>query len=150
MSKNRLTSPFLYGKIFRWKKSAHITDFLLDLLFLFCSAPGFFCWCSIIMKRIIIRSPHVTLIESLPHGKKRCMSDRIALVIGDVDYQFVGKLNNPQNDANDIESVLHKLGFDFTIVPVFKSIANRMNQNISSVEARDCLLPRLMSGEMEV
>ena len=102
------------------------------------------------MKRIIIRSPHVTLIEPLPHGKKMCMSDRIALVIGNAYYQVIGKLNNPPNDANDIESVLHKLGFEFTIVPVIESIANRMKQNISSVEARDCLLPRLMSGEMEV
>lgn len=66
-----------------------------------------------------MRSPHVTVIEPLPHGKKMCMSDRIALVIGNANYQFVGKLNNPQNDANDIESVLHKLGFDFTIVPAF-------------------------------
>ena len=44
------------------------------------------------------------------------MSDRIALVIGNSNYRFVGKLNNPQNDANDIESVLHKLGFDVTKV----------------------------------
>ena len=97
-----------------------------------------------------MRSPHVTLIEPLPHGKKMCMSDRIALVIGNANYQFVGKLNNSQNDANDIESVLHKLGFDFIIVPVFVIIVKRMKQNISSVEARDRLVPKLMSGEMEV
>mgnify|MGYP002439563027 CR=1 FL=1 len=40
--------------------------------------------------------------------------DRLALVIGNSDYTKVGKLNNPQNDANDIEKVLQKLNFDVT------------------------------------
>lgn len=44
------------------------------------------------------------------------MMDRIALVIGNSDYLNVDKLNNPKNDANDIESVLHKLDFDVTKV----------------------------------
>lgn len=38
--------------------------------------------------------------------------DRLALVIGNSDYSNVSKLNNPQNDANDIEHVLQKLNFD--------------------------------------
>ncbi len=38
--------------------------------------------------------------------------NRIALVIGNSDYLNVGKLYNPKNDANDIESVLLKLDFD--------------------------------------
>jgi len=42
--------------------------------------------------------------------------NRIALVIGNSEYMNVGKLNNPKNDANDIESVLHKLDFDVTKV----------------------------------
>lgn len=42
--------------------------------------------------------------------------DRIALVIGNADYSNVGKLNNPKNDANDIESILRKLNFDVTKV----------------------------------
>lgn len=42
--------------------------------------------------------------------------DRIALVIGNADYLNVGKLKNPRNDANDIESVLNKLNFDVTKV----------------------------------
>ena len=40
--------------------------------------------------------------------------DRLALVIGNSDYTKVGKLNNPQNDANDMEKVLQKLNFDVT------------------------------------
>ena len=44
------------------------------------------------------------------------MKDRIALVIGNADYTHVGKLNNPKNDAKDIEAVLNKLNFDVTKV----------------------------------
>ena len=38
--------------------------------------------------------------------------DRLALVIGNSDYTKVGKLNNPQNDANDMEKVLQKLNLN--------------------------------------
>ena len=44
------------------------------------------------------------------------MKDRIALVIGNSDYIHVNKLNNPRNDANDIEGVLNRLNFDVTRV----------------------------------
>lgn len=44
------------------------------------------------------------------------MMNRIALVIGNSDYLNVNKLNNPKNDANDMESVLRKLDFDVTKV----------------------------------
>lgn len=37
--------------------------------------------------------------------------DRMALVIGNSKYIHVKTLKNPQNDANDIEKVLKKLGF---------------------------------------
>lgn len=40
--------------------------------------------------------------------------DRIALVIGNSDYANVGKLNNPKNDANDIDKILRKLNFNVT------------------------------------
>lgn len=43
------------------------------------------------------------------------MSDRIALVIGNSNYQYVEPLKNPKNDANDITAVLQKLNFDVTI-----------------------------------
>lgn len=42
------------------------------------------------------------------------MSDRIALVIGNSNYQYVEPLKNPKNDANDITAVLQKLNFDVT------------------------------------
>ena len=44
------------------------------------------------------------------------MKDRIALVIGNSNYVHAGILTNPQNDANDIESVLNRLNFDVTKV----------------------------------
>lgn len=39
---------------------------------------------------------------------------RIALVIGNSDYQHVSKLPNPANDAKDIGAVLERLGFEVT------------------------------------
>lgn len=40
--------------------------------------------------------------------------DRIALIIGNSNYQNVNKLKNPKHDADDIEKVLQKLNFDVT------------------------------------
>lgn len=39
-----------------------------------------------------------------------CASDRVALVIGNQDYQDA-PLKNPVNDANDLSEALHQLGF---------------------------------------
>lgn len=40
------------------------------------------------------------------------MNNRLALVIGNANYQKVNSLVNPINDANDIASILQRLGFD--------------------------------------
>ena len=37
--------------------------------------------------------------------------DRIALVIGNSNYQYVRPLTNPKNDANDMAGILEKLNF---------------------------------------
>ena len=37
--------------------------------------------------------------------------DRLALVIGNADYQHVNKLVNPVNDADDMAISLEKVGF---------------------------------------
>jgi uncharacterized caspase-like protein len=47
-----------------------------------------------------------------PSGTER----RVALVIGNKDYQQVSKLINPVNDAEDMSKSLTKLGFDVTIL----------------------------------
>lgn len=39
---------------------------------------------------------------------------RVALVMGNSDYEFVGRLPNPANDASDIAVVLKGLGFEVT------------------------------------
>lgn len=43
-----------------------------------------------------------------PEGTER----RLALVIGNKDYQYVSRLNNPGNDADDMASALQSLGFE--------------------------------------
>lgn len=37
---------------------------------------------------------------------------RLALVIGNANYEFAGSLRNPVNDANDLKEALSKAGFD--------------------------------------
>lgn len=37
---------------------------------------------------------------------------RVAMVVGNADYQYAGKLRNPLNDAADIAASLRSLGFD--------------------------------------
>lgn len=39
---------------------------------------------------------------------------RVALVMGNSDYEFVGRLPNPANDASDIAALLKGLGFEVT------------------------------------
>ncbi len=43
-------------------------------------------------------------------------SDRIALIIGNSNYQQLGQLRNPVNDAQDLGAVLKQLGFSVTIL----------------------------------
>ena len=62
--------------------------------------------------------------------------NRIALVIGNSDYMNVGKLHNPKNDANDIESVLLTLDFDVTKVLDAKliDIQNSVNTFLQALD----------------
>ena len=41
---------------------------------------------------------------------------RIALVIGNSAYKFIGKLRNPVNDATDMAAALRSLGFEVTLL----------------------------------
>lgn len=50
---------------------------------------------------------------------------RLALVIGNADYQFSGKLKNTVNDANLMATTLHDLGFD---------VIKKTNANKSEME----------------
>jgi len=45
-------------------------------------------------------------------GSPGTRTARVALVIGNADYKFGGRLANPVNDAGDFAAVLRKLGFD--------------------------------------
>ncbi|MFK7744645.1 MAG: caspase family protein [Roseobacter sp.] len=42
-------------------------------------------------------------------------AEKVALVIGNSEYEFVGRLPNPQNDAKDVAEVLEGIGFDVTV-----------------------------------
>jgi hypothetical protein len=47
-------------------------------------------------------------------GTAHAQERRFALVIGNSDYEFVGALQNPTNDATDIGKALERLGFSVT------------------------------------
>jgi uncharacterized caspase-like protein len=42
-------------------------------------------------------------------------AERVALVIGNADYDKVGQLANPVNDATDLAAALSRIGFDVTL-----------------------------------
>ncbi|HYG03617.1 MAG TPA: caspase family protein, partial [Chryseosolibacter sp.] len=48
----------------------------------------------------------------IPSAQAQTTERRLALVIGNADYQFSGKLKNTVNDANLMVSTLKELGFD--------------------------------------
>jgi uncharacterized caspase-like protein len=52
-----------------------------------------------------LTSPHASAAETLKG---------VALVIGNGDYERLPKLSNPENDADGVENLLDKLGFDTT------------------------------------
>ena len=58
------------------------------------------------MKRLILGL--LFLAMAFPAMAER----RVALVIGNSDYENAAKLKNPSNDAQDISAVLRELGFE--------------------------------------
>ncbi len=56
--------------------------------------------------------------------------NRIALIIGNSNYMNVGKLSNPQNDANDIENILKKV--DFNVTKVLDAKLNDIYQAVNT------------------
>lgn len=72
-------------------------------------------WCC----RALILVAAVTLALAVP-GMIAAQSvgggPRVALIIGNGEYQAVAKLNNPTNDADDIGNALSTLGFDAEVL----------------------------------
>ena len=57
----------------------------------------------------------VTALLSMFTGPVAAAERRVALVIGNSEYQFTTSLRNPRNDAEDIALALEPLGFDVVI-----------------------------------
>lgn len=53
----------------------------------------------------------VMLIPEFAKGGER----RLALVIGNSDYEYVSKLSNPVNDSEDLAAALKRIGFEVTL-----------------------------------
>lgn len=67
----------------------------------------------------------VALCLTLPHLAE-ASRDRIALVIGMANYQFLPPLQNTHNDANGMAETLERIGFDVTLA--LDSSASEMTQ----------------------
>ena len=65
--------------------------------------------------RFIAASLAVTALLSMFTGSVAAAERRVALVIGNSEYQFTNPLRNPRNDAEDIALALGPLGFDVVI-----------------------------------
>ena len=64
---------------------------------------------------------------------------RLALIIGVSDYQYASKLRNPINDANSMDNVLLKLGFETVVLknPTFKDFKLALNDFSDSLNEYD-------------
>jgi formylglycine-generating enzyme required for sulfatase activity len=70
----------------------------------------------LLLSQLVCRAqpaPRTLETKTIPSGTER----RLALVIGNKDYQHVRPLKNTLNDANDMKVALEKLGFDVTLAP---------------------------------
>ena len=67
----------------------------------------------------------LVLVCSVPANPQEGVTpeSRVALVVGNSDYEFVGDLRNPKNDATDVAVALEKLGFD--VKAIFEDMRKR-------------------------
>ena len=92
--------------------------------------------------------------------EKDLYSEYLYLYISNNIWEIIGKATcgAPQHITKDIVNAYHIVLPNDTIIanlksyikPIFTKIANLYNQNTKLEEARDRLLPKLMSGEIEV
>ncbi len=67
------------------------------------------------MKRRLRLAVHLAMALVMLSAGAALAERRVALVVGNSDYEFAGTLANPKNDASDIAAELKTLGFDVTL-----------------------------------
>jgi uncharacterized caspase-like protein len=67
---------------------------------------------------------------------------RLALVIGNKDYQYIRPLRNTLNDAVDMKTALQNLGFEVTMVQNtdYRSLASTINRFVAKLQSGDVAL----------
>ena len=64
------------------------------------------------MRRIILRTIAVLTLAVMLPLQVQAQERRVALIIGNSDYDLVTPLDNPGNDATDLHVALEGLGFE--------------------------------------
>ncbi len=73
------------------------------------SCIGFFFICLWAIFPVSAQNKGMKPVQGIaPEGTER----RLALVVGNKDYQYTSRLNNPVNDADDMATALQSLGFE--------------------------------------
>lgn len=90
------------------------------------------------MKRVC-QSIFVFLVCSavLVHSQVLYAADRIALVVGNSDYQDINPLPNPRNDAADIAEALVALGFELHAGKVHYDLGERALRSVAARFSRE-------------
>ncbi len=64
---------------------------------------------------MFIRLIFIFFFTCLSATASQASQKRVALVVGNSDYEFVSNLTNPSNDAEDLAASFERLGFDVTM-----------------------------------
>lgn len=77
-------------------------------------------------------------VTTLPKGTER----RLALVVGNRDYESLNPLRNPLNDADDMTQTLHRMGFAVTTLKNadYRSLGNGITSFIGQLSGTDVAL----------
>ena len=83
------------------------------------------------MKKFVATFLCMVLFSFAGHGvfaQQNASPQKFALVIGNGNYNGISRLNNPVNDANDMEAALRSL--DFTVTKVLNGNRTQMETAI--------------------
>lgn len=97
----------------------------------------------ILLTIIVIISVHLkALSQAKSFSPVQSNERRIALVIGNKDYEFVSRLKNPINDALDITASLMRLGFEVVTLQNadYRTMSSSWNNFVSTLSSSDVVM----------
>jgi uncharacterized caspase-like protein len=92
---------------------------------------------------LLLTSPLLLLSCSSGPTIKSPNESRVALVVGNADYQFLPQLNNPVNDAKDMSEALKDLGFNV----IYRQDADKSSMAAAIEEFKQALASERQQGK---